>query len=66
MRLKFFKIYSRSGACVFETNNIEKGWDGRYNGELCPSGVYVYYLQYYMLETPYEYHVLKGTVNIIY
>jgi gliding motility-associated-like protein len=35
-------IYNRWGELVFETDNIDKGWDGTYNDLKVPSGVYVY------------------------
>jgi gliding motility-associated-like protein len=44
-RLKTFAIYNRWGVKMFETNNINEGWDGRYNGEAQPMGVYVYTIE---------------------
>jgi gliding motility-associated-like protein len=41
-QLKTFAVFNRWGVKVFETNNINEGWDGRYNGEAQPMGVYVY------------------------
>lgn len=35
-------IYNRWGNLLFETNDINVGWDGRYYGNLVPEGVYVY------------------------
>lgn len=43
--LERFSIYNRWGTKVFETNNIDDGWDGRYNGEIQPLGVYVYTIE---------------------
>lgn len=40
--LKSFRIFNRWGTVVFETTDIEKGWDGRFNGEPQPMGVYIY------------------------
>src|SRR5690606_35447476 len=40
--LKSFRIFNRWGTKIFETNNIEEGWDGKYNGQPQPMGVYVY------------------------
>jgi len=40
--LQYFRIYNRWGNKVFETTNIDKGWDGTYNGVAQPLGVYVY------------------------
>jgi hypothetical protein len=36
-------IYNRWGAVVFETDDVEKGWDGTYNGESVPEGTYSWY-----------------------
>jgi len=40
--LKSFRIYNRWGTKVFETTDINKGWNGQFNGELQPMGVYIY------------------------
>jgi gliding motility-associated-like protein len=40
--LNYFRIYNRWGNLVFETTNIDKGWDGTYNGKPQPEDVYVY------------------------
>jgi gliding motility-associated-like protein len=40
--LQYFRIYNRWGNKVFETTNIDKGWDGTFNGVAQPLGVYVY------------------------
>lgn len=41
-KLKSFSIYNRWGVKLFETNNIDEGWDGSYNGEPQPMGTYIY------------------------
>lgn len=43
--LKSFSIYNRWGVKVFESNDINKGWDGKFGGELQPMGVYIYMIQ---------------------
>jgi gliding motility-associated-like protein len=40
------KIFNRWGELIFETHDINNGWDGRYNGLPEPIGVYVYEVQY--------------------
>jgi gliding motility-associated-like protein len=40
--LNHFRIYDRWGIVVFETTDIDKGWDGTYKGTPQPFGVYVY------------------------
>ena len=41
-----FKIYDRWGKLVFETNDMNKGWDGKQNGQAMPADVYVYLIDY--------------------
>ena len=36
------EIYNRWGQKLFETDDINEGWDGRFNGDLAPEGMYVY------------------------
>jgi gliding motility-associated-like protein len=43
--LKSMKIYSRTGQMVFESFDINKGWDGTFNGVRLNSGVYVYIIE---------------------
>ena len=38
-------IFNRWGNLLFETNDINVGWDGKYNGILVPEGVYVYSIE---------------------
>lgn len=38
-------IYDRWGRKVFETTDYETGWDGQYEGNKCPFGVYTYYIK---------------------
>ncbi len=40
--LRHFRIYDRWGVMVFESKDIEDGWDGTYKGVPQPLGVYVY------------------------
>lgn len=43
--LKYFRIFNRWGNLVFETTDIDKGWDGTYNGAPQSMGVFVYDVQ---------------------
>ncbi len=36
------KIFDRWGAFLFESNNMEQGWNGKFKGQLKENGVYVY------------------------
>ncbi len=43
-------IFNRWGQQLFESNDPYSGWDGTYNGNDCPGGVY-YYIAEYILGT---------------
>jgi gliding motility-associated-like protein len=45
-----FKIYNRFGQMVFSTTDIEDGWDGTMNGELLNQGVFVYTLEFELID----------------
>lgn len=36
------RVFNRWGELLFETNDLSEGWDGTYQGALCPQGSYVY------------------------
>lgn len=38
------KVYNRWGQKIFETKDINKGWNGMLRGQLQPVGVYIYFL----------------------
>ena len=44
-QLRYFRIFNRWGEKVFESNDIDAGWDGTINGTPQPMGVYVYEVQ---------------------
>ncbi|MEY4927890.1 MAG: hypothetical protein RI894_2326, partial [Bacteroidota bacterium] len=43
--LTVFRVFDRWGNLMFETNDINKGWDGTYNGKPVNPDVYVYYVE---------------------
>jgi gliding motility-associated-like protein len=43
--LHYFRIFNRWGNKVFETSNIDEGWDGKYNGVPQPFDVYVFQIE---------------------
>lgn len=56
-------IYNRLGQKLFETSNINNGWDGFFNGELQNIDVYVYVLNITYLDGR---HILKkGNVALL-
>lgn len=59
-----FKVFNRWGQLVFQTNNWQAKWDGRINGELQTTGVYVWMLKYTHRDTG-KAVFQKGTVTLI-
>jgi gliding motility-associated-like protein len=59
------QIWNRWGEMVFETNNLEAGWDGqiRDTGEWAPQGVYVYVVSFTAPRG--ERQVFKGYATLI-
>lgn len=45
--VKRFKmtIYNRQGELIFQTDNIEKGWDGTFKGSPVPADTYAYFAE---------------------
>ena len=43
--LSYFRVYNRWGNLVFQTSNIDEGWDGTYHDVPQPFGVYVYQVE---------------------
>jgi gliding motility-associated-like protein len=43
--LKYFRIFNRWGNLIFETTDIDKGWNGEFKGVPQPFGVYVYQIE---------------------
>jgi gliding motility-associated-like protein len=58
------KVYDRSGQKLFETSSPEVGWDGRFRGQPCERGVYVYALEFTDLESN-RFHQYSGTVTLV-
>jgi gliding motility-associated-like protein len=59
------KIYNRWGELVFESNDPEIGWDGIYNYQMSPDGIYVYRIKYMSCEMTDEVFELKGHVQLL-
>lgn len=56
-------IFNRWGTKIYESGNLQEGWDGRFKGESVPEGVYVFLIKGQGEDgTPIE---LKGTVTLI-
>ncbi len=43
--LRYFRIFNKWGKKVFETNNMNLGWDGKVNGVLQPMDTYIWTIE---------------------
>src|SRR5690606_36305130 len=58
-----FIVYDRWGAKMFETSNLDQGWDGTFQGKQLPPDVYGYYLNVECIGG--DTYTEKGNVTII-
>lgn len=59
-----FRVYNRWGQLVFHSRNWQDKWDGKINGQVQPTGVYVWFLTYTNRDTKQPVFK-KGTVTLI-
>jgi gliding motility-associated-like protein len=58
------QIFNRWGVLIFESHDINVPWNGYYHNELCPQGVYVWYVEgKYSDGKPYR---LFGDVTLLH
>jgi gliding motility-associated-like protein len=61
---KHFTIYNRWGEVVFRTTDPLRGWDGRVNGKMQNSGVFIWMVEVIdVYDKPLQ---LRGTTTLIY
>ena len=58
-----FTLFDRWGEKVFETRDLNVGWDGKYKGRMAEPAVFVYYLEAKCGES--ETYFEKGNVTVI-
>ena len=58
-----FMIYDRWGELIFETDDLNKGWDGTYNGKKLDPAVFVYYLEVVCINE--EKFIKKGNITLL-
>ncbi len=56
-------IYNRLGEILFESDDIETGWDGRFRDKPAAEGVYVWVIKYE--DATQKHHVLRGTFVLL-
>jgi len=58
-------IFNRWGQQIFECNDIDCGWDGTYQGNATPNGVYIYRIVYEEISQPGQSKTLNGSLILI-
>jgi gliding motility-associated-like protein len=58
------EIYNRWGQRIFQTANLNQGWDGTYNGLLQPNDSYIWIIRYKAFNDNHD-QLLKGVVNLV-
>jgi gliding motility-associated-like protein len=61
--IKIFRIFNRWGQLIFETDDIDKCWDGHFNGKPVNPDVFVYYAE--GLCSNGKVKLLKGNVTVL-
>ena len=56
-------ILNRQGQIMYNSTDIDEGWDGTRNGRPCPTGVYVYKANYVLRD--HSFHELKGYIVLL-
>ncbi len=58
-----FRVYNRWGELVFETTDIDQGWDGTFRGKKVDPDVYDYYLDGFCIDG--QSFLIQGNITLI-
>jgi gliding motility-associated-like protein len=59
-----FRIYNRWGELIFETSEVNRGWDGYYQGLIAKDGTYVWQMEF-RKSTDAESIIKTGSLNLL-
>ncbi len=57
------EVFDRWGSKVFDSKNLDKGWDGKIEGKDCPQGIYMYTIKAIGLDG--KIYQFQGTLHLI-
>jgi gliding motility-associated-like protein len=63
-QLIYLRIFTYTGTQIFETTNLNEGWDGTYQGKPQPSGVYFYKVKAKIFNDSKEYEK-EGALKLV-
>lgn len=58
-------LYSRGGALLWHSDDMNDEWDGTYNGKPCPQATYVWIIHYRDVTAPRNLLSKKGTITLL-
>ncbi|MBS1585474.1 MAG: gliding motility-associated C-terminal domain-containing protein [Bacteroidetes bacterium] len=64
MKLIMFQVFNRFGELVYETDQLGKGWDGYYKGQLSDMDTYFFHIKFICGQDGKEQYI-KGDVTLI-
>jgi gliding motility-associated-like protein len=63
-QIKFeMQIFNRGGQLIFQSSDINKGWDGTFKGQLAENNVYVYKITYITKNSKAK--TITGSVTLV-
>jgi gliding motility-associated-like protein len=60
-----FSIFNKWGERIFYSEDLNYGWDGTFDGKQCQDGTYIYTFKYKGCDSPYEWKLVEGFVNLL-
>jgi len=57
-------LYNRWGEVIWESRDINEGWDGTFNNSIVPVGSYVWTVELKALKTDYR-QIISGSLNVL-
>jgi len=57
------KVFNKWGELMFETRDINQGWDGRFRGNKAPLDAYIYQIRF--TDETGRWHNVQGTVTLV-
>lgn len=60
-----FSIFDKWGERIFYSEDLNYGWDGTFDGKKCQDDTYIYTFKYKGCDSPYEWKLVEGFVNLL-
>jgi gliding motility-associated-like protein len=60
-----FRIYNRWGELLFESFDLNEGWDGTFQNNICQDGTYAYVARFKSCDQPGIWQRVQGFVNLL-